>query len=137
MTTNIDKGNLNVLVVDDDEIVLFLHDLMVRESGLSTSPQLFSTGNSALDFLKENYRPAYNSLIFLDINMPAMNGWQFLELIEELGYKIPVVIVSSSIDPADLEKAKSYAVVKEYVIKPLSIEICVRIKESYVINDMK
>ncbi|NEU07399.1 response regulator [Flavihumibacter sp. R14] len=137
MEINNERSNLNVLVVDDDEVVLFLHDLMVRESGLSLSPHIFATGKSALEFLKDNYSEAENYLIFLDINMPVMNGWQFLELIEKLGYKISVIIVSSSIDPADFEKAKSYGLVKEYIIKPLSIDTCVRIKKSYIINDRR
>jgi CheY-like chemotaxis protein len=135
MATGNDKVNLKVLVIDDDDIVLFLHDLMIRESGLSSNPLSFSNGKAALDHLKENYRITDSYLVFLDINMPVMNGWQFLELIEELRYQVTVIIVSSSIDSADYQRAKKYPAVKEYVTKPLTIESCVRIKESYVLND--
>jgi CheY-like chemotaxis protein len=125
-----------VMVVDDDDIVLYLHDLMIRESGLSSNPLSFSNGKVALDYLRRNYRETDSYLVLLDLNMPVMNGWQFLELIEKEGFVVRVIIVSSSIDPADFEKAKKYALVKDYVPKPLSIEQCVRIKESLVFNDL-
>ena len=124
-----------VMVVDDDDIVLYLHDLMIKESGLSANPLSFSNGKVALDYLRNNYRETETHLIFLDINMPVMNGWQFLELIEKEGFIVTVIIVSSSIDPADFEKSKKYPLVKEYVPKPLSIEECVRIKELLVLNN--
>ena len=123
------------MVVDDDDIVLYLHDLMIRESGLSSNPLSFSNGKVALDYLRLNYREMDSYLVLLDLNMPVMNGWQFLELIEKEGFLVTVIIVSSSIDPADFEKSKKYALVKDYVSKPLSIEECVRIKESMVLND--
>ena len=134
MAAGKEKANLRVMVIDDDDIVLFLHDLMIKESGLSANPLSFSNGKAAIDYLQKNYRVTDSYLVFLDINMPVMNGWQFLKLIEELGYQVIVIIVSSSIDSADYQKAKEYPAVKEYVTKPLTIETCVRIKESYILN---
>lgn len=131
------KANLKTLVIDDDEIVLFLHDLMIRESGLSSAPLSFSNGADALDYLKQNYKEKDSYLVFLDINMPVMNGWQFLDIVEELKYDLTVIIVSSSIDSADYDKAKLYKVVKEYAPKPLSIETCVRIREAYIADESK
>lgn len=122
------------MIIDDDDIVLFLHDLMIKESGLSTDPLGFSNGKAAMDYLQENYTVTDSYLIFLDINMPVMNGWQFLELIEERKYQVTVIIVSSSIDSADYQKAKKYPSVKEYITKPLTIETSIRVKESYILN---
>ena len=122
------------MVIDDDDIVLFLHDLMIKESGLSSNPLSFSSGKDGIDYLKTDYRESDSYLVFLDINMPVMNGWQFLELIEELRYSLTVIIVSSSIDSADYQKAKQYSSVKEYVSKPLTIETCVRINNFYILN---
>ena len=134
MAANNEKADFKIMVIDDDDIVLFLHDLMIKESGLSSNPLTLSSGKEGIDYLKANYRESDSYLVFLDINMPVMNGWQFLEMIEELNYKLTVIIVSSSIDSADYQKAKQYPSVQEYVSKPLTIETCTRIKDSYILK---
>ena len=125
--------NLKVLLVDDDEVVLFLHDLMIIKSELSTKTIAFKSGITALDFLYQQHSKDERYLIFLDIHMPVMNGWQFLDAIQQssLQDRVSVVITTSSIDSADHRRAKNYPVITEYLEKPLTAEIFARIKDRY------
>jgi CheY-like chemotaxis protein len=112
--------NYNVVVVDDDELVLFLHSNIIQAVGLDKSPKTFSSALKALDFfetLAENTTPI---LLFLDINMPVMDGWDLLDIIHKEGFdkKIEVVMVSSSVDQRDKDKAASYSKIIEFVEKP-------------------
>ncbi|HEY1025109.1 MAG TPA: response regulator [Sphingobacteriaceae bacterium] len=116
-----------VLVVDDDDIVIFLHELMVRESGLSDEPVSFMNGQAALDYILQHRATDEKYLIFLDLNMPVMNGWELLEELKELsGPEIRVVIVTSSIDADDHKRSENYSFVIGYLEKPLSAEACKR-----------
>lgn len=123
-----------VLIVDDDRIILFLHQIIIKESGLSNSPSSFENGQEALNYLRNELLPEQNAIIFLDLNMPVMDGWELLDALNEPNYldRISVVLVTSSIDPKDREKAKKYPMVKEYIEKPMSIEICKRVKLNHI-----
>lgn len=118
-----------VLIVDDDDIVLFLHEIMVRESGLSANPLIFKNGSTALAYLDEKAGREEKYLILLDINMPVMNGWQLLERLErsEMKDQIVVVVVSSSIDINDARRASSHPLVIDYLEKPVTIEVCTKL----------
>lgn len=122
--------SLKVLVVDDDEVVIFLHKMMAVHSGLSPEPISFKDGKAAIEYLKEQYKEGDFYLILLDINMPVMNGWEFLDAIQTMPFSnlTSVVMVTSSIDSIDRDKAKQYTQVIDYVEKPLNIETCNRIK---------
>lgn len=125
-------SEIKVLVVDDDDVILFLHDLMIRDSGLSQDVTCFLTARAALDHLAAHRSGDDQFLVLLDINMPGINGWQFLEILAEAPYRdsVSVVLVTSSIDYADHQKAQGFAAVVEYVEKPLTLEICRRIREA-------
>ena len=113
--------NLTTLVVDDDPIfVMMLKKLLDREP-FYKEPKDFGNGQMAMDFLKPNYDPATNYVIFLDINMPVMNGWEFLEGIKEFAdpKNTLVFIVTSSINQADLVRAKENDYVIKYLTKPI------------------
>jgi CheY-like chemotaxis protein len=124
--------NKKVLIVDDDDIVVFLHDLVIRQSGFINETIPFTNGLQALQYLNDQSDVNVHYIIFLDINMPVMNGWQLLTALEETHYKdrIIVIIVSSSIDPYDLAKSKSFSMVKAYLPKPLTEQACAELKRS-------
>ncbi len=115
---------LNLLIVDDDKMVQTLHSIIAKKSGLTDAPINFADGKQAFDFIiNNNGDDAY--LILLDINMPVMNGWELLEALQKQALKnqIYVVMVSSSIDQHDLDKAGTYEQVISYVSKPLTKDI--------------
>lgn len=117
--------NLHVIVIDDDAVVLFLHKLLIKKSKLPSHIRDFKNAEQALDYL--NSRDSSTPLlIFLDINMPRCNGWEFLEHIENTpdANRIFVVMVTSSINLSDRKKAEKYSRVIDYIEKPLSEQAC-------------
>jgi len=128
--------SLKVLVIDDDEIFVFLHNLLVQENGISSGPIGFENGKTAFDYLNAHDNPIDHYLILLDINMPEMNAWQFLDSIQDKPYanRVLVVIVTSSVDQEDYEKAKEYSQIIRYIEKPLDHNACRQIRSMPVIE---
>jgi len=110
-----------ILIIDDDEIALFLHEIVITDCGLSSTPKTFTSAESALLYLNDHQNIASHYLIFLDINMPKMDGWEFAEKIKThpLREQISVIMVSSSVEKKDRERALSSEVISDYLIKPL------------------
>ncbi len=114
-----------VFVIDDDQTFTFLTKKVIRATSHNTIIQEFSDGQEAIEFLKgiTAHQDQLPDIIFLDLNMPVMDGWEFLEEYEQLQHQIskPVklYIVSSSISPHDIERSKSFTAVTDFLIKPL------------------
>jgi CheY-like chemotaxis protein len=121
---------LKVLLVDDDDMVLYLHKAMLKINDLSSNPVSFQNGKAALDYLKEQYQAGDNYLILLDINMPVMSGWQFLEAIQTMPFadNLSIIMATSSIDQVDRQRAYQYKQVIDYVEKPLDVAWCKKIR---------
>ena len=115
---------LEILVVDDDKIVTLLHKNLLRNSGLNWPPVIFENGLEALNYLLEYDRSQKHFLVFLDLNMPVLDGWKFLKKIKklELLSSVYVVIVTSSINQKDYLKAQKYESVLYYCRKPMRLE---------------
>jgi CheY-like chemotaxis protein len=120
-------------IVDDDEIYTFLIKKSIEQTNFVETIKVFHNGLDAIDFLKKN-AANYDSLpeiILLDLSMPIMDGWEFLEeyilLSPKLGRKITIYIISSSISPYDIAKAKSISFVSDFIIKPVSKEKLIEI----------
>lgn len=129
-----------VLCVDDDSISLTISKLLLKRTGFAAEVHTAVDGSDAIDYFShlflENEDPtiAAPNLIILDINMPVMNGWEFLEeYMKQFAEKLPntkVIILSSTIDPEDFTRAKKYDVVAQFVSKPLSVENLSELKEN-------
>lgn len=119
-------SKINLLVIDDDDINIFIIKKIVEKTGFDINMTAKSNGQLAIDYLKdliENNQPIPH-LILIDINMPVMNGWEFVEAYGTLGITqdVDLYILSSSVYENDIEKTKSYSNVKGFISKPLSME---------------
>ncbi len=123
--------SLKVLVVDDDEIIVFLHNMIMQDNGMASDSLSFQNGKEAFDYLNSENNLNQTCLVLLDINMPVMNGWQLLDNIQSAPYakNIHVVMVTSSIDTEDREKASQYPQVIAYFEKPLNNKSLKQLKE--------
>jgi len=118
----------SVCIIDDDLIYQFLAKEEIEYTNLVGKIMFFDDGEKAIHFLTatldNNDVASLPDVIFLDINMPIMDGWEFLGayllLKPRIGKNIVIYIVSSSIDIRDLDKARSISEVSDYIIKPIS-----------------
>jgi len=117
-----------LVLVDDDQIFVYLTAKAIEQTKLIDLIKIFDNGLDAINFLKENSGEPQSlpEVILLDLSMPIMDGWQFLEeyifLQPRLTKKIIIYIVSSSITPADIIRAKNISEVSDYIIKPVTKE---------------
>ncbi|AEV31937.1 Response regulator receiver domain protein [Owenweeksia hongkongensis DSM 17368] len=114
-----------ICLIDDDDIYQFTFTKGLKGNKIAKRILVFSDGEEAIDFMLDNVSnpEALPDVIFLDINMPVMDGWEFLEEFVELkpkvGKEITIYMVSSSVDPADVDRAKAISDVSDYLIKPV------------------
>lgn len=122
-----EKVNI-MAVVDDDDIYRFIIQKTIQKKSLADKTLMFANGLEALEFLqkKRDDNTELPDVILLDLNMPIMDGWQFLEeyiyLKPKMGKKITLFVVSSSVDSKDLIKASKIAEVTDFIIKPITAE---------------
>lgn len=118
------KEKFNIYIIEDSNIVTFLLKRMVKYLETPSELICFENGEPALVELKKNaeLHLPLPDVIFMDIHMPVMDGWEFLdELVAHSCLNhIPVYIVSASIDPKDEVRAKRYSFVKGFLPKPLT-----------------
>ena len=120
--------NKKLIMVDDDEIFIYLTKKAIDSVNIVDLIKVFGNGLDAIDFLKAHAQKPEElpEIIFLDLSMPIMDGWQFLEeyilLQPTLGRKIIIYIVSSSISPEDIIRARKITAVTDYIIKPITKE---------------
>lgn len=122
---------MQTVIVDDSDIVIFLHTEILSYSKLSSNPLSALNGQEALDLITKKGSQEEEYLVLLDINMPVMDGWQFLETLETLenAPKVHVVIVTSSIDTIDKKKAAKFSNVIGFFEKPLTQENCIQMMQ--------
>src|SRR5579872_3925160 len=116
----------SIYIIDDDKLFVFLTKKSIEETLVNTEIKEFGNGQSAIDFIREiaDKPELLPDIIFLDLSMPIMDGWEFLKeyivLEPTLQKKIKLYIFSSSISPHDIERANSIGSVADFIIKPLS-----------------
>jgi CheY-like chemotaxis protein len=115
----------NILLVDDDQIFNFINRKTLEGIDVINDVRTALNGQQALDLIHDHYHGtgALPEVIFLDLNMPLMNGFQFLEVFKNLNVpgikKVKIVIVTSSENPQDIQQAKSLGI-EHYLTKPVS-----------------
>ena len=122
----------SVMLIDDNEIDNLINQKMIEAADIAEHIYTHTGAKSAIEFLKNVSKlpniseEVLPDVIFLDIDMPLMDGFQFLDEFEKLSEqtrnKCKIVMLTSSINPQDVNKSKKYSYVKEYINKPLSQE---------------
>ncbi|MFY0255013.1 response regulator [Chitinophaga sp. 30R24] len=118
-----------IFIVDDDPIHQQIAKIMIERQAISSNIRVFSDAQDVLDYLRDHAGEAASlpDLILLDLNMPVMDGWEFLEeyaiFCGQLPKRIRIFVLTSSIDEKDRERVSAYDFVTGYLTKPLSKEI--------------
>lgn len=125
-----------IMCVDDDPITLMLFKKVVQKASFAKEITNATNGLEAIKLINPNSNTSNQEkkpqLIFLDLNMPVMGGWEFIDLFNTSDYSnlnnTKVIILTSTIDPEDIKKSKSYPNVIEFLAKPITVEM---------LNDLK
>ncbi|MEP1032127.1 response regulator [Ekhidna sp.] len=127
------EDELHILLIDDDPMINFLNKIIIEKSNIGAKISEITQAEHALKEISVgNLNP---SLILLDLNMPVMDGWEFVEQFEKLSNRslgAKIIILSSSINPSDKEKASSLSTISDFYSKPLSLEMIKEIKDRFV-----
>lgn len=119
-----------ILLVDDDDVTNIYNQILIKKLGVAKNIDVATNGKKALEYLQEkkqqNGSAEYPELMLLDINMPEMNGFEFLEeygkLPESNSLGMPIVMLTSSAHDMDVERANSFPYLRGYYVKPLREE---------------
>ena len=123
-----DKKSKVVYIIDDDQVFIFGLKKMITIRNLCENIFVFGNGLEAIEFMKLNLNSPRNlpDVILLDINMPIMDGWQFLEeytsIKAGLSKKCTIYLVTSSVHIPDMERAKNLEDIKNYLVKPITLD---------------
>jgi CheY-like chemotaxis protein len=116
-----------IMLVDDNKDDNFFHEREIKKLNLSSIVITKNTGWEALEYLEsKKIEDCTPDLIFLDLNMPGMNGWEFLQKYNRLGRnllsRIIVIMLTTSDNPDDESRAKTWSFVSDFITKPLTQE---------------
>ena len=112
-------------IIDDDPIAIYGIKKSMKEIDFCDTVLIYKNGQDAIDGLNSMVEDGIKlpSIILLDLNMPIMDGWEFLDDFLKIPNcntkQVTIYIISSSIDPRDIIKAKDYSLVSNYILKPI------------------
>jgi PAS domain S-box-containing protein len=119
ITAQEDKGIHNVWIVDDDQVITYVTNRLLKNVDPTLHVTEFLSAKMALEKLRLDENCP--DILLLDINMPGINGWEFLEELGRTRHFVNVYMYSSSIDPEDVKRARAYPMVREFLSKPLDM----------------
>jgi len=120
------KDPLHFVIIDDDSINNMVCRAAIKSATGGELAVCFNNPQEGLKYFENEYsaKPTNPILLFLDINMPEMNGWEWLEKYssfpQSIKDKVTIYILSSSVNPTDIDQAHSNSLVKDYIVKPLT-----------------
>ncbi|MDP5076559.1 MAG: response regulator [Nonlabens sp.] len=117
-------------IIDDDKLYVSLIKMIIAKHELAGELLIFENGQAAFEYFEQSFERGNKKLpeiILLDLNMPVMDGWEFLDAMEPYAVKfqennITINVVSSTINPVEVERAKSHSIVADFLTKPISKE---------------
>lgn len=127
-----------VCIIDDDPIYQFGMKVLMREADFSQEIVFYENGQDAIDGLTSLIEGGtdFPPVIFLDLNMPIKDGWEFLDdfitLPEDIQEKTSIYVISSSINPSDEQRAREYTVVSDYLVKPINSKALQKIASDHI-----
>ncbi|GAA4393764.1 response regulator [Hymenobacter koreensis] len=124
---------MHTILIDDNSTSVFLTELLLKREGFAQHIHSFGGAQEALDYLHETLPTRVPDVIFLDLNMPLMDGWEFLDALEpyqeKLAQRCRIYILTSSLAPTDAVRAKDYPLVSGLVHKPVDSQMLRSIRE--------
>ncbi len=123
-----------IMLIDDDADDNHFHQIVINKMNITEHIEVALDGEEALNFLEKETQ-THPDIIFLDINMPKMNGWEFMEIYKELNVDqkatVVVMMLTTSENPVDRERAELYPEINGFNSKPLTEEMLAEILEKY------
>ncbi|KAA5543476.1 response regulator [Adhaeribacter rhizoryzae] len=118
---------MKIFIIDDDEISIFLTERSLQLGGFKAEITTFLEADAALEVLKNAPEEELPNFIFLDLNMPEVDGWEFLAAFEQLDQerslnKCAIYILTSSLNISDIDRANEHELIKGFIHKPVNLE---------------
>lgn len=129
------EGKMNFIVIDDSKLDCFIAEKIILNSGKSESVNVFQQAVQALEYIQASTTVQSTTVVFVDIQMPVMNGFEFVEnfekLPDELKKNYHIYMLSSSINENDIARVKGYPSVRHFLNKPLTNNTIQSVLEEY------